>query len=89
MLQEFKPRFCSDQQDKAIFNDLSAQVKRMVHRDETGSAVVELLQQLLAEAACNDPSPVLLSEVMLPVCRDRLQVAAGLQVQTKVYRFTS
>ena len=77
LLQDFWPKFCSGQQDEAICKELSAQAKQMVHHDETGAAVVELLQQLLAEAACNDPTAVLLSEVVLPVCRERLEAAAG------------
>lgn len=82
LLQDFEPKFRSHQQDETIFKELSAQAKRMAHRDDTGAAVVELLVQLLAEAACNDPTAVLLSEVMLPVCRERLEAAAGFKVST-------
>ncbi|KAL3145124.1 hypothetical protein ABBQ38_001729 [Trebouxia sp. C0009 RCD-2024] len=84
--KDFEPKFRSHQQDETIFKELSAQAKRMAHRDDTGAAVVELLVQLLAEAACNDPTAVLLSEVMLPVCRERLEAAAGFKEAT-IMRF--
>ena len=85
LLQDFWPKFCSGQQDEAIYKELSAQAKQMAHPDETGAAVVELLQQLLAVAACNDPTAVLLSEVMLPVCRERLEAAAGIRVSISAF----
>ena len=55
----------------------------MTQYDDEGSAIVELphIWNLLTEAACNDPSAVLLPEVMLPVCQDRIEAAAGRKVR--------
>lgn len=80
MLQKFLPKLSSAEQHQAIICDLSAQTKTMAQFHNQGSAIMELLQNLLTEAACNDTSAVLLPEVMLPVCQDRIVAAAGIKV---------
>ena len=58
---------CTQEQGVAIFNALSL-------------AVVTLLLSLLTDAACEDPAAVLMQELMLPICKARLEAAAGLLV---------
>ena len=46
-LQVFLPKLCSAEQDQAIYRELSAQAKLMAQHDGEGSAVLELLHNLL------------------------------------------
>ena len=79
-LQEMLPKMCSKVQGEAIFTALSVQVSSMEHRAAQGQAVVTLLLNLLTDAACEDPAAVLMQELMLPICKARLEAAAGLLV---------
>ena len=79
-MQDILPKCYTAQQSKTILKDLASQAQSVKQEVDRGTAVVALLQALLTDAACKDPTTVLLQELMLPIIRQRLEAAAGLKV---------
>ena len=80
--QDLLPKLFTPEQDQAIFKALSAEVQRAEHEHGKGMAVVELVLRLLTDAACEDPAEVVMQEVMLPICRERVEASAGIIVSS-------
>jgi hypothetical protein len=79
LLQHARPRLYKPDQIQKLCGDLEAQLEEMEQTHAEECAILLPLETLTVEAACVDPGALHLPQLILPLIREQLEAAAGIQ----------
>ncbi len=79
LLQHARPKLYKPDQIQKLHGDLEAQLEEMDRLRAEEYAILLPLETLTVEAACDDPGALLLPHLILPLVREQLEAAAGIQ----------
>ncbi len=79
LLQHVRPKLYKPDQIQKLRSDLEAQLEEMDRLHAEEYAILLPLETLTVEAACDDPGALLLPHLILPLIREQLEAAAGIQ----------
>lgn len=75
-LQNLWPRLMTDKDEAKVYRALQAELEDLEGVLSEGRAALPLLEGQLMRAACDDPGPVIMGQVMLPLLQQRLTAQA-------------
>ncbi len=79
LLQHARPKLYNPDQIQKLRGDLEAQLEEMDRLHAEEYAILLPLETLTVEAACADPGALLLPHRVLPLIREQLEAATGIQ----------
>lgn len=75
-LQNLWPKLMTDKDEAKVYRALQAELEDLEGLVLEGRAALPLLEELLIRAACDDPGPVIMNQVVLPLLQQRLTAQA-------------
>ena len=75
-MQNMWPKLMTDQDEAKLYRALQAELKDLEGIIAEGCAALPLLEGQLMRAACDDPGPLIMDQVVLPLLQQRLTAKA-------------
>lgn len=75
-MQNLWPKLMTDKDETKVYRALQAELEDLKNMVSEGRAALPLLEGQLMRAACDDPGPIIMDEVVLPLLQQRLSAQA-------------
>lgn len=75
-MQNLWPQLMTDKDDANLYRALQAELEHLEGMVAEGCAALPLLEAKLMSAACHDPGPLIMDQVVLPLLQQRLTAKA-------------
>ncbi len=83
MLQETYTQLSSEKEDEDVRKQLVDTLKEQKKIMDAGSAVLPHLEWVVVNRACSDPGASVVNNLVLPIVRERIEIAAKLYFAAK------